>query len=73
MDIVSGVVKWFSFKLGYGFITNSTGEDVFVHYSAIPGKEGDLGLREGDVVEYVEGDTDKGKKVVSVISFTRGV
>ena len=37
-----GRVKWFNNKAGYGFITISSdeqsGEDVFVHHSAISGR-----------------------------------
>ncbi|MCE5270004.1 cold-shock protein [bacterium] len=33
--MVSGRVKWFNEAKGFGFIEQSNGEDVFVHYSSI--------------------------------------
>jgi CspA family cold shock protein len=46
-----GVVKWFNGAKGYGFIQRSTGEDVFVHFSAIE-ESGYKTLNEGEPVEF---------------------
>ena len=46
-----GTVKWFNGAKGYGFIQRSTGEDVFVHFSAIQ-ENGYRSLNEGETVEF---------------------
>ena len=64
---MQGSVKWFSDKLGYGFIVcNELDEDVFVHYSEIQ-MDGYKSLKEGDIVSF-DYDTEVGKaKNVNVI------
>ena len=55
---MTGTVKFFNESKGYGFITNEeTGQDIFVHVSALNGVE----LKDGDKVEYVEEEGRKGK------------
>ena len=46
---MKGTVKWFNDAKGYGFITQSGGDDVFVHFSAIV-SDGFRTLVEGDEV-----------------------
>ncbi len=54
---MTGTVKFFNESRGFGFITNDeTGQDLFVHVSALNGVE----IREGDKVEYVEEEGKKG-------------
>ncbi len=59
----SGVVSWFSAQKGYGFIRDDvSGEDIFVHFSAII-KDGFKTLNEGDKVTYeVEPDPNNESK-----------
>jgi len=61
----SGTVKWFNEAKGYGFIAQDSGEDIFVHYSAIKG-EGFRTLNEGDKVEFEVQQGDKGKHAANV-------
>lgn len=56
-----GTVKWFNNQKGYGFITDSEGKDIFVHYSAIQ-MDGFKTIIEGDVVEYEIGEGTTGRE-----------
>jgi cold shock protein len=53
-----GTVKWFNASKGFGFIQRQTGEDVFVHFSAIQ-MDGYKSLSEGQAVEF---EVKKGPK-----------
>ena len=65
MDRETGTVKWFNDAKGYGFIARETGDDVFVHYSAIEG-DGFRSLREEQQVEFSVEQGSKGLQAVRV-------
>ena len=54
----TGTVKWFNDAKGYGFIQRPSGEDVFVHHTAIRA-EGFRSLSDGQKVEF---DVEQGPK-----------
>ncbi len=64
MTKLTGRVKWFNGKKGYGFIERDDKEkDVFVHASAVR----DAGLRflnEGDVITFEVESGEKGPSAV---------
>ena len=62
-----GIVKWFNESKGYGFIQRASGEDVFVHFSAIQG-EGYRTLQEGAEVEFDVESGPKGLQAANVTS-----
>jgi CspA family cold shock protein len=61
-----GTVKWFNGGKGYGFIERESGDDVFVHFSAIRG-EGFRNLDEGDRVEFNIESSPKGLQAADVV------
>ena len=60
-----GSVKWFNAAKGYGFIRRQSGEDVFVHYSAIQAS-GYRTLEEGMDVEFEVIEGPKGLQAQNV-------
>ena len=65
---MEGTIKWFNSKKGFGFIEQETGDDVFVHFSAIE-MSGFRTLSEGEHVQFELEENDKGlsaKKVLKV-------
>ena len=60
-----GTVKWFNAEKGFGFIAPESGEDVFVHFSAIQ-SAGYRSLAEGQVVEFDMTPGTKGAQAANV-------
>jgi CspA family cold shock protein len=61
----TGTVKWFNASKGFGFIARESGEDVFVHFSAIE-SDGYRSLDEGARVSFVVKNGSKGLQAEQV-------
>jgi len=64
-QLESGTVKWFNDEKGYGFIARESGNDVFVHFTAI-NAEGRRTLKEGQAVTFEVTSGQKGPQAANV-------
>lgn len=58
--MAKGTVKFFNDSKGFGFITQESGKDIFVHVSGLIDE-----IREGDDVEY---DVEEGRKGLNAVN-----
>ena len=66
--MVKGTVKWFNRRKGDGFINSEEGNDIFVHYTALAGREDEyLTLNEMDKVEFDIVEGQKGPQASNVV------
>lgn len=59
---MTGTIKFFDRKKGWGFVTDSNNKDVFVHHSNIAVTEGFRTLYKNDIVEFDIEVDDNGKE-----------
>jgi cold shock protein len=62
--VPTGKVKWYDSEKGFGFVTQDSGEDVYVRSSALP--EGVSGLKAGQRIEFGVADGRRGPQALSV-------
>ena len=62
---MTGTVKWFNAEKGFGFISRESGDDVFVHFSAIQ-SEGFKTLEEGQAVKFDITEGNRGPQAANV-------
>lgn len=63
MRKLKGTVQWFNARKGYGFIQCEDGKDIFVHQTGI---KDSISLDEGDQVEFLQEESDRGPRAVDV-------
>lgn len=63
--MTKGTVKWFNDQKGFGFITDETGKDVFVHFTGL-NMEGFKTLKENQQVEFEVVEGEKGPQATNV-------
>ena len=65
-DRETGLVKWFNEKKGFGFIVNTHGDDIFVHYKDIQGT-GFKTLHENERVSFMLEKAQKASRLRTLL------
>jgi len=60
---MTGVVKWFDKKKGYGFVESPRG-DVFIHHSSF---KNDMIINDHDMISFEIVEGEKGLKAINII------
>ena len=63
---MTGTVKWYNNQKGYGFISDSEGNDIFFNYSGLV-MDGFKTLEEGQAVEFEVTEGEKGPQATNVV------
>lgn len=61
-----GKVKWYDGEKGYGFIATESGQDVFLHYSALAADGSSISIKEGVTIEFEVESTRNGPAAKNV-------
>lgn len=67
-DKAQGVVKWFNNKLGYGFIIDNEGKEIFIHYSNIISDNKFKKLYKRQKVNFDIVETEKGTQAINTVA-----
>lgn len=62
---MKGTVKWFNSQKGFGFISDETGNDVFLYYTGL-NMNGFKTIDEGQEVEFDVVEGSKGPQATNV-------
>ena len=62
---MKGTIKWFNSQKGYGFISDETGNDVFLHYTGL-NMNGFKTIDEGQEVEFEVVEGARGPQAANV-------
>jgi CspA family cold shock protein len=65
--MTTGVVKFFNPVKGFGFITTTSGEDIFFHKSNVKNTGFRDVLVQGDNVQFEEKNEQKGKRAYNIV------